>query len=183
MGEQNVELDFGSATAVFHSLQSGAHFDPNISMAPLPCPFPLTSLESPIPTPAQHIHINNFTANLNFPGHPVVSTPSGPASLPSQPLPFTVGYPGPGPYVAPFPQPSPSPPVFATGGNYPTPIMVYQPALHLSMYPQPHYHNAGPPQQEMEQHPPLREHRESTNIMFGSTPVVSIKHSSSDEVV
>jgi len=179
--EQNMELDFGSATAVFNSLQSGAHFDPNISMAPPPLSLPPYISGIPIPTPAQHIHINNFTANLNFPGHPVVSTPSGPASLPSQPLPFTVGFPGSGPYVAPFPQPSPSPPVFATGGNYPTPIMVYQPALHLSMYPQPHYHTAGPPQQEVDQAPPTREHKETTNIMFGSTPVVSIRHSSSDE--
>ena len=180
--EQNMELDFGSATAVFNSLQSGAHFDPSISMAPPPLSLPPYISGIPIPTPAQHIHINNFTANLNFPGHPVVSTPSGPASLPSQPLPFTVGYPGPGPYVAPFPQPSPSPPVFATGGNYPTPIMVYQPALHLSMYPQPHYHAApGQQQQDVDQAPPAREHKETPNIMFGSTPVVSIRHSSSDE--
>merc|ERR1719369_1835284 len=50
------------------------------------------------------------------------------------------------------------------------------------MYPPTHYPAAGqPPQQEMEQTTPSREHKETTNIMFGSTPVVSICHSSSDE--
>jgi len=179
--EQNVDLDFGSATAVFHSLQSGASFDPNMPMAPPPLSLPPYISGIPLPTPAQHIHINNFTANLNFPGHPVVSNTSGPASLPSQPLPFTVGYPGPGPYVAPFPQPSPSPPVFAAGGSYPSPVMVYQPGLHLPMCPQPHFPAQGPPNQEPDQAPPVREHKETTNIMFGSTPVVSVKHASSDE--
>ena len=150
--EADIELDFGSATAVFNSLQSGVSLEaglgqqqqhinipPYVTGIPLPgsCP----------PQAAQHIHINNFTANLNFPAgqHPVVSTPSGqtaPApSLPTQPMPFTVGYPSSGPYVAPFPQPSPSPPVY--GG----PIMVYQPPLHLSMYqPQPQYQHQQPQQ-------------------------------------
>jgi len=178
--ELTEELDFGSATAVFNSLQSGLNFDSNISMAPPPISLPPYIPGYTMPSPAQHIHINNYTANLNFPGYPVVSTASGPASLPSQPLPFTVGYPG--PYVAPFPQPTPSPPVFAPDGSYPTPLLVYQPGMHLSMYPPTPYHAAGQhTQQEMEQAPQPREHKETTNIMFGSTPVVSAKHSSSDE--
>jgi len=178
--EKTEELDFGSATEVFNSLQSGQNLDPSIAMAPPPISLPPYIPGFPIPTPAQHIHINNYTANLNFPGYPVVSTASGPVSLPSQPLPFTVGYPG--PYVAPFPQPSPTPPVFAPDGFYPAPLMVYQPGMHLSMYPQTTYHAPGQPSQhEMEQTHYPREHKETTNIMFGSTPVVSAKHSSSDE--
>jgi len=136
--EQDIELDFGSATAVFNSLQSGVSLDAglgppsHISLPPYMTGIPLPGSCPPQP---QHIHINNFTANLNFPGgqHTVVSNPSQP-SLPPQPMPFTVGYPSSGPYVAPFPQPSPSPPVY--GG----PIMVYQPPLHLSSTTSP-----GPP--------------------------------------
>ena len=47
-----------------------------------------------------------------------------------------------GPYVAPFPQPSPSPPIYHGGaGGYQGHFMVYQPPLHLSMYPQyPQHH-------------------------------------------
>lgn len=169
--EPDIELDFGSATAVFNSLQSGAN-QSHISLPPYIAGIPLPGSCPPQP---QHIHINNFTANLNFPAgqHTVVSNPSQ-APLPTQPMPFTVGYPSSGPYVAPFPQPSPSPPVY--GG----PIMVYQPPL-LSMYqPQPQ------PQPPYQQHQTVtkQEHKEtggSTPIMFGSTPVVSVKHSSSDE--
>ena len=138
------------------------------------------------PPQPQHIHINNFTANLNFPGgqHTVVSNPSQP-SLPPQPMPFTVGYPSSGPYVAPFPQPSPSPPVYGA------PIMVYQPPLHLSMYqPQPQQQpqpQLQPPQQQQagasKEPKEQKETGASTPIMFGSTPVVSVKQtvSSSDE--
>ena len=186
--EPDIELDFGSATAVFNSLQSGLTLDTGLGPAShisLPPYIPL-----PGPPQPQHIHINNFTANLNFPGgqHTVVSNPSQP-SLPPQPLPFTVGYPSSGPYVAPFPQPSPSPPVY--GG----PIMVYQPPLHLSMYqpqPQPQYQQqptvATKEQKvvtvgrlESRNNDLPQEAGDSTPIMFGSTPVVSVKHSSSDE--
>ena len=91
-----------------------------------------------------------------------------------------------GPYVAPFPLPqsSPSPPVFpGSQGSYPGHIMVYQPPLHLSMYPQPpvaHGHYPQPPPEQPPQ--PVKEAKEPTHvIMFGSTPVVSVRHSSSDE--
>ena len=98
---------------MFNSLQSGVSLDAglgppsHISLPPYMTGIPLPGSCPPQP---QHIHINNFTANLNFPGgqHTVVSNPSQP-SLPPQPMPFTVGYPSSGPYVAPFPQPSPSP--------------------------------------------------------------------------
>ena len=88
--------------------------------------------------------------------------------------------------MAPFPLPqsSPSPPVFpGAQGSYPGHIMVYQPPLHLSMYPQPpvaHGHYAQPPPEQPPQ--PVKEVKEPTPvIMFGSTPVVSVRHSSSDE--
>jgi len=168
--EPDIELDFGSATAVFNSLQSGGG-QSHISLPPYIAGIPLPGSSS-LPQP-QHIHINNFTANLNFPGgqHTVHSDPSQ-TSLPTQPMPFTVGYPSSGPYVAPFPQPSPSPPVY--GG----PIMVYQPPLHLSMYqPQLPYQQ----QQTVTKQETKQEGGSSTPIMFGSTPVVSVKHSSSDE--
>ena len=61
--------------------------------------------------------------------------------------------------------------------------MVYQPPLHLSMYPQPpvaHGHYPQPPPEQPPQ--PVKEAKEPTPvIMFGSTPVVSVRHSSSDE--
>ena len=63
--------------------------------------------------------------------------------------------------------------------------MVYQPPLHVSMYPpQPQYQQQQPPvHQEQEAAPGGgKEHKEVTpTIMFGSTPVVSVRHSSSDE--
>jgi len=197
--QQTASVDFGSATAVFNSLQGTAVYpgpgvsnvvnqpqQPHISLPPYMTGIPLPG--SCPPAAAQHIHINNFTANLNFPAGPAapvaVSTQSGPASLPPQPLPFTVGYPSSGPYVAPFPQPSPSPPIYHGGaGGYQGHFMVYQPPLHLSMYPQyPQHHldqeagAGGPPVQV------TKEPKEPIpNIMFGSTPVVSVRHSSSDE--
>ena len=62
--------------------------------------------------------------------------------------------------------------------------MVYQPPLHLSMYPQPpvapHGHYPQPPPEQPSQ--PAKDLKETTPvIMFGSTPVVSVRHSSSDE--
>ena len=175
--QQDIELDFGSATAVFNSLQSGVSLEAaslggqqqHINIPPymtgIPLPGPCQ------PQAAQHIHINNFTANLNFPAgqHTVVSTPSGqpaPApALPTQPMPFTVGYPSSGPYVAPFPQPSPSPPVY--GG----PIMVYQPPLHLSMYqPQPQYQQQQPsqPPQQQPPAPPVKDHKVRQRLKYPS---------------
>ena len=72
--------------------------------------------------------------------------------------------------MAPFRQPSP--PVYQHPGH----IMVYQPPLHVSMYhPQPQYQQQPPAHQD-------QDHKEATpTIMFGSTPVVSVRHSSSDE--
>ena len=51
---------------------------------------------------------------------------------------------------------------------YPGHIMVYQPPLHVSMYPPVSY-----PEQGAKEPPP--------NITFGSTPVVSVRHSSSED--
>ena len=157
--EPDIELDFGSATEVFNSLQSGVSLEPSLEPGPaqqqqqINIPPYMTGIPLPgscPPQAAQHIHINNFTANLNFPAgqHSLVSNPSPQAApaLPTQPMPFTVGYPSSGPYVAPFPQPSASPPVY--GG----PIMVYQSPLHLSMYqPQPQYQQPTQPQQQQQQ--------------------------------
>ena len=105
-----------------------------------------------MPSPAQHIHINNFTANLNFPPHPSPPTaapqslppqhqqqqqqqqqqalqPQQPQSLHSQPLPFTIGshFPPGTQYVAPFPQ-APAPAqyqvnIFASNQNNCLPFM------------------------------------------------------------
>ena len=98
---QSEELDFGfgSATAVFHSLQQGGA---GVTAAePVPAAENAAALQPPPPGPspqhislppymagiplpgsqgAQTIHINNFTANLNFPPAPVttaVSSQSG----------------------------------------------------------------------------------------------------------
>ena len=76
---------------MFNSLQSGVSLDTglgppsHISLPPYMTGIPLPGSCPPQP---QHIHINNFTANLNFPGgqHTVVSNPSQP-SLPPQPMP------------------------------------------------------------------------------------------------
>jgi len=191
-------FSFGSATAVFDSLQQSSgqthtpSFDVPIGGTPPMSTGPPLSLPPafipglPIPaSPAQHIHINNFTANVNFPpGHhpPTVTGSQGPTSLPSQPLPFTVGSHYPGQYVAPFPQATPSPPVYHQTGSYqtPAPMVVYQPPhLHLSMYP-PHYPPASPNESQGRGHQRTNS-SSSSNIMFGSTPVVSVRHSSSDE--
>lgn len=203
-------FSFGDATAVFDSLQSGQSHTPVFDVpgdgishtnvpgyhrnAGPPLSLPPTFMAGiPLPaTPAQHIHINNYTANLNFPGHPsapVSTVPGnpGPSSLPPQPLPFTVGSHYPAPYVAPFPQSSSSPPVYGPSANYPAPPMVvYQPPhLQLTMYPSPTAHYPTPSQGETQQSPVKGHQRtgssSSTNIMFGSTPVVSVRHSSSDE--
>lgn len=176
----SVGFAFGSATAVFDSLQSGAGgptYESPGNQAPHSLPPYMPGMTMPSPT--QHIHINNFTANLNFPPHP--SPPiqtSGPTSLPPQPLPFTVGSHYPGPYVAPFPQAGPTPSVYQSGYNTGPPVIMYQPQpLHLAMYPQQSqqqsvpYHAPTPPPHT----------REGGGIMFGSTPVVSVRHSSSDE--
>ena len=100
---QSEELDFGfgSATAVFHSLQQGGAgvtaasepvpVEPNAALqhqppptGPSPQHISLPPYMANIPLPgsqgAQTIHINNFTANLNFPPAPVttaVSSQSG----------------------------------------------------------------------------------------------------------
>ena len=166
----SIDLAFGSATAVFDSLQHGVagpsfeapetvkfnilthgNIEPNLknkitsklqdkiclhkyqkaSLFQAPPPSLPTYLPSgmPVPSPAQHIHINNFTANLNFPPHPSPPTAAPqpqplppqqqqqqqqqalqqqqqPQSLHSQPLPFTIGshFPPGTQYVAPFPQ-------------------------------------------------------------------------------
>ena len=99
---QSEELDFGfgSATAVFHSLQQGGA---GVTAAePVPAAENAAALQPPPPGPspqhislppymagiplpgsqgAQTIHINNFTANLNFPSAAAagvaVSTQSG----------------------------------------------------------------------------------------------------------
>ena len=61
--------------------------------------------------------------------------------------------------------------------------MVYQPPLHVSMYPpQPQYQQQQPPAHQEQEAGGGKEHKEATpTIMFGSTPVVSVRHSSSDE--
>ena len=101
----------------------------------------------PVASPAQHIHINNFTANLNFPPHPsppTAATHSQPQSLPpqqqqqqqqqalqqqpqslhSQPLPFTIGshFPPGTQYVAPFPQ-APAPAQYQVLTFFPAAIL------------------------------------------------------------
>ena len=99
---QSEELDFGfgSATAVFHSLQQGG-VGVTAASEPVPADTSTAALQPPPPGPspqhislppylaniplpgtqgAQTIHINNFTANLNFPPAPVttaVSSQSG----------------------------------------------------------------------------------------------------------
>ena len=69
--------------------------------------------------------------------------------------------------------------------SYPGHIMVYQPPMHLSMYPQQiahaHYQHQTP-EQPQQQPQVIKEPKEpNPGIMFGSTPVVSVRHSSSDE--
>ena len=92
--ETELDFGFGSATAVFHSLQSGAgvsgetgeaappapappqHISLPPYMAGIPLPGPQGGIPLPGPQGAQHIHINNFTANLNFPPAPATTANS-----------------------------------------------------------------------------------------------------------
>lgn len=198
-----LEIEFGGASEVFNSITAG-NFDPQAPRPsdhpPLPnmsCPPPSShqqhhqSSSGPelgyipvVPQPGttpQHIHINNFTANLTYhaTGQSSTSAPGsrpssiGPPPIPRQPLPFAT-YPL--NYVAPFPQSSPTPPVFSAPCH---PIMIYPPgpSLHFSMYPPGHGALAYPPGMEN----PRETKAEGADLMFGSTPVVSVKHSSSDE--
>jgi len=205
----SIDLAFGSATAVFDSLQHGAGGPSFEAPEAAPPPSLPTYLPTgmPVASPAQHIHINNFTANLNFPPHPSPPT-AAPQSLPpqqqqqalqqqqqpqslhSQPLPFTIGshFPPGTQYVAPFPQP-PAPAQYQG-----PPVVVYQPQF--AMFTPPPGHQQGQPGQVhgvANQHQQPAYHtptpppattamvREGGGIMFGSTPVVSVRHSSSDE--
>jgi hypothetical protein len=240
--EESASIEFGSgASDVFNSITAG-QFDPGLP--PLTLPQPSNPLFAPPPAPpsnfaptgslphlppppgaAQHIHINNFTANLNYhataasstsgvplasnvAGLPVVSRPEsgggGPVP-PPQPVPF-VGGPFPGSYVAPFPAAAAAPPLFQP--TLPPPyhsmfMLPPGPSLHFSMYPPAPYHPAPSqtvstassfiPENQRQNMQAAHVDREvkvatsrenmnsSTNIMFGSTTVVSVKHSSSDD--
>ena len=99
---EELDFGFGSATAVFHSLQQGGAGGVSGAAEPVPAAAENTAaLQPPPPGPSPHhislppymagiplpgsqgaqtIHINNFTANLNFPPAPVttaVSSQSG----------------------------------------------------------------------------------------------------------
>merc|ERR1719158_1301 len=156
----SIDLAFGSATAVFDSLQQGAGGPSFEAPDAAPPPSLPTYLPTgmPVASPAQHIHINNFTANLNFPPHPSPPTVAPqslppqqqqqqqqqPQSLHSQPLPFTIGshFPPGTQYVAPFPQ-TPAPAQYQG-----PPVVVYQPQpLHLAMFTPPPGHQQALPGQ------------------------------------
>ena len=231
MTGETATIEFGSgASEVFNSITTGC-FDPSLpllSQPPLallhpPPPLPPPSFV-PVPPPLshpsppsapQHIHINNFTANLNYHAAaaaagtgllPVVSrTESGGLGpSPQQPVPF-VGAHFPGGYVAPFPPASPPmfPPPTLPPPYHQMLMMPPGPSLHFSMfppggpYPPPLLQQAvtstssytaeqrpGLPPSMCVREPkiePVRESGNSSNIVFGSTAVVSVKHSSSDE--
>jgi len=171
---ESASIEFGSgASDVFNSITAGRFhpslplslsppslstaFIPPQSLPPVFLPPPEHASLPPPPSaaPPQHIHINNFTANLNYHAGGTAahisnggSRPSSsngiPPAVPSgkQPVPF-VGAHFPPSYVAPFPASAASQPVFQHALPPPLPPAYHQmvmlppggPSLHFSMFP------------------------------------------------
>jgi len=177
-------LSVASPTPSHSSIPTTTHPPLSVSSTPFvpSIPIPLPTMGQVPPAHAQTIHINNFTANLNYHGmtsahhhhnplhnqeSPVNSYP-GPNTTP-QPIPFNPRH-YPGPYVAPFP-------------SMQGPAQLHHPYPHHAglMYVSlpPTHPVPGYPGPQIVQHRPREEPQQGVGgggITFGSTPVVSIRN-------
>jgi len=160
---------------------SSSPFVPNMSSHSIPIPLPAMGSGQGSAHP-QTIHINNFTANLNYHGMPnnhhnahdnqespvnSYQTQSG-----NQPIPFAHG-PYPQQYVAPFRSGQPQIHPQQAPNIYSDPAQFHPGMVYVSMPGHQAYHGPHIVQQRPREDPHLAV--ANGGITFGSTPVVSIR--------
>jgi len=179
------------ATTICHGVPSGnsASYVPSI-----PIPLPSVATNGPPGSSQATIHINNFTANLNYHGlssqpnsydnqDPSLNAYHAGAPPPPQSIPFSHPYQQ--QYIAPFPPPGQNHMNHTTvygDAIQSAPSPYHQNVMFLTMPPPPPTNNVGyraphivqqRPREEIQSAPVLP----NGGITFGSTPVVSIKNS------